>query len=132
MFEDYLAGFFDGEGSMIIRFKQDPRYQSGYQIKVNIDIAQKNLEILELIKSKLEMGKIYFNKKEGIWHYQIMKFDDLIKFASILKGRLFVKKKKLEKFESCLQIITKKKHLTSEGLESIRMTWLTPKTAANT
>ena len=132
MFQDYLAGFFDGEGSLIIRFKSDIRYKSGFQIKPNIDITQKHFGVLKFIKDELKMGKIYFNKQEQLWHYDIYKFEDLLKFVLILKGRLVVKKEKLESFEKCLSIIIKKEHLTKEGLEKIKKIWLNPKTEANT
>jgi len=49
-----------------------------------------------------------------------------------MKKRMIVKKNKLKKFETCLEMIINKEHLTPEGLEKIRMIWLTPETEANT
>lgn len=132
MDQEYLAGFFDGEGSLIIRFKKDDRYASGFQIKPNIDIAQKNLEVLNKIKNDLKIGKIYYNKKEKLWHYDIYKFKDIEKFISTIKGKLIVKRDKLEKFEDCINLILGKQHLNSIGLNKIKKIWLIRKSEANT
>ena len=132
MFEDYLAGFFDGEGSFIIRFVPDKRYKTGFQVKPRINITQKDKKILLKIQKTFKMGKIYFHNRDKIWYYNIQKFRDMLKFISIMKKRMIVKKNKGEKFEICLVMIINKEHLTPEGLGKIRMIWLTPETAANT
>ena len=132
MNQHYLAGFFDGEGSLIIRFKKDSRYASGFQIKPNIDIAQKNLEVLNKIKNDLKIGKIYYNKKEKLWHYDIYKFKDIENFISIIKGKLIVKRDKLKKFEACISLILGKQHLDLIGLNKIRKIWLIRESEANT
>ena len=49
---DYIAGFFDGEGSIIVRLKKDQRYRAGYQLVIKIAIHQKSRDLLELIKPK--------------------------------------------------------------------------------
>jgi intein-encoded DNA endonuclease-like protein len=66
MFEYYLAGSFDGEGSLIPRFIPDKRYVNGFQIREHINITRKNLEILEMIHKKLRMEKIYFHKRDKL------------------------------------------------------------------
>ena len=132
MKKDYIAGFFDGEGSLIIRFKKDLRYLNGFQIKPNIDIAQKNLQVLKNIKNKLKIGKLYLNKKEGVWHYNIFKFKDLSKFVKIIKRRVVVKKEKLERFEKCINMLVKKEHLTPSGFNNFKKIWLNRESEANT
>ena len=39
--DQYVAGFFDGEGSCIIRKRKDKRYKKGFQILVKITIQIK-------------------------------------------------------------------------------------------
>ncbi len=58
---DYIAGFFDGEGSLIIRFKKDKRYKTGMFVEPVINITQKDKHILEIIQQKYG-GKIYYHK----------------------------------------------------------------------
>ena len=61
---DYIAGFFDGEGSIIVRLKKDPRYHAGYQVVLKITLHQKSKAILEEILKSLGVdGKIYFHKR---------------------------------------------------------------------
>lgn len=61
---DYIAGFFDGEGNiMMIRHKP---YQNGNtSMSILIRIYQKDKQILEEIRNFISYGKIY--KKSGIW-----------------------------------------------------------------
>ena len=132
MFEDYVAGFFDGEGSLIIRFIPDKRYKSGFQIREHINITQKDLQILHLIQNRLSMGRIHFHKRDKIWYLNIYKIQDILRFVNVIKGRLVVKKDKLERFETCMKIIESKEHLTPQGLQKLKMIWLTPETELNT
>jgi len=132
MFGDYLAGFFDGEGSFILRFQKDSRYKTGWQVKPHINITQKNKEVLEKIKDELKIGNLYFHKRDKIWYFNVHKIQHLLKFVSLLKGKMLVKAKGLEKFEQCLVLISKKEHLTEDGLNKIKMIWLTLETEANT
>ena len=132
MNEEYLAGFFDGEGSLIIRFIPDKRYRSGFQVNININITQKNLEILEKIKQYLKMGYISYHKRDKLWHYNIYKKQDIMKFIELIRGRVFVKNKRLAHFEQCVKMTLDKKHLNYESVEKMKMMWLIPDTARNT
>lgn len=131
MFEDYLAGFFDGEGSLILRLKKDPRYKLGYQIELHTNITQKDRNVLEMIQKKFGFGKIYFHKRDELWHYNIYKISEIKKFVSAIKGRVVVKKERLEKFDKCLNIIISKKHLSNNGVKKIMGIWSAPETEDN-
>ena len=126
--KDYLSGFIDGEGSFIVRFKKDGRYVSKMQVEPHINITQKDKCILEKIQKDFEMGKMYYHKRDNIWHLNITKLNDLLKLMKTIKDRLYVKKNKAERFYKCLLAIKKKQHLTKEGVESIFNLWITPET----
>ena len=128
----YLAGFFDGEGSLILRFRKDPRYKSGFQIKPNIDITQKDPQILKQIKSQLNMGQLYLNKKENVWHYDIYKIEDILKFIEIVEADVIVKKRLTKRFKACLMLMKSKKHTSSAGFNKIKKIWTARKSEANT
>ena len=128
---DYLAGFFDGEGSFVLRFIPDKRYKSGFQIRPHINITQKNYDILEKIKQELKMGYIYFHKRDKLWYFNVYNLQDISKFISLIKEKVFVKKDRLVKFEQCIKMMLNKNHLTPESAEKMKMIWLTPKTEFN-
>ena len=127
---DYIAGFFDGEGSCIVRFKKDQRYGTGIQVSPWINITSSNRKVLELIRSKFNAGKIYFHKRDKLWHLNIYATDDLLKITSLLLKKTIIKKKKLGRFLKILKLMKNKEHLTPKGLEKIKMLWH-PETEAN-
>ena len=116
----YLAGFFDGEGSLSIRIREDKRYRTGFQVLLRADITQKNRKVLELIQENLKMGNIFFNRRDKLYQYHIYRIKDLKKFVSLIIDKVIVKRKELEKFSRCVEIVSNKKHLTEEGLNEIR------------
>ncbi len=131
MFGDYLAGFFDGEGSLIIRIRKDNRYKTGYQVELKVNITQKNEEVLKLIQKRFGFGKIYFHRRDKLWHYNVYRRAEIKKFISAIRGRVIVKKKRLGEFEKCLDIIDSKKHLTKKGVRAIMGIWGVPETEVN-
>lgn len=132
MNSNYLAGFVDGEGSFILRFIVDKRYRSGFQIRPHINVTQKNRNILERMQKELNMGYMYFHKRDEIWYYNIYNLQDLLKFINLIKDKVFVKRIKLIKFEKCIKMMLNKEHLSPEGVKKMKMIWLTPKTELNT
>lgn len=129
---NYVAGFFDGEGSFVVSLKPDKRYVNGVQIDTHINITQKNQEVLKLIQQEFQMGKIYFHSRDKLWHFNIYKLNDKLKFVEMLKNRLFVKQGQLKKFSAVLQMLRQKEHLTKEGLNKLKMTLSAPETELNT
>ena len=118
-FSWYLAGFFDGEGNVSIRIKPDPRYKTGYAVKLRIELTQKNKGVLELIKKRIGMGYIY-PKQKGIWSLCIWSKKDINKFVSIVYTKTFVKHKELSRLKDCLKILDAKKHLNNKGISKLQ------------
>ena len=84
---DYIAGFFDGEGSI-----------TDYKRKCRVTITQTNKEVLERIRSFAEVGSVAeITKRKSHWKdswvYYISKQTDLLKFLNGVVPRLMVKRK---------------------------------------
>jgi hypothetical protein len=88
---DYIAGFIDGEGSIIIK---PPR--------VRIYISNTNKEILEKIKDFLKCGSVFETKREikGNWKKQygwtICSHQNVLRILKNLRNRLVIKRKLCE------------------------------------
>lgn len=83
---DYIAGFFDGEGTF-------GNYGSGYKISV----TQTNKKVLEKIQSFTKLGHIHHLKKrkshwKDAWVYYIAKQEDVYIFLNKILDKLVVKK----------------------------------------
>ncbi len=96
---NYLAGFLDGEGSIIIR---PPR--------VRLYIANTNREVLEEICKFVSYGKVYeinMKNKSNKWSKQygwtIGSHRDILRILKKLKSRLIVKKELCEKAISYIE-----------------------------
>ena len=126
---DYVAGLFDGEGSIILRLKRDQRYRAGYQLIIKIALHQKNKLILEAFNQSLAVnGRIYYHKRDKLWYLEIYRFEDIKKFVSLVGNKLVIKKPQVEKLVRILEIVDEKLHLSPEGLTLIRAIWRAPKT----
>lgn len=88
--ERYIAGFFDGEGSVVTQ-----------QNRVRISIANTNKEVLEDILKFLGFGAIYPDKrkiehknwKQG-WFYKTTNNEDSLKFIESIIPYMIIKKEK--------------------------------------
>ena len=115
-----------------MRFQKDPRYKTGIRVGPKIALTQKDKEVLIQIQTTLKMGKMYFHKRDGLWYLEIYKHDDIKQFLDLIKNIVIVKKRTLEKFEFCINMMTEEKHLTREGVKKMQDAWLIPNTAHNT
>ena len=96
---DYIAGFFDGEGSaMIITVKRKYGERIIYRFRPVIKIAQKNKRILTIIKDYFHFGHVdamYCNPY--LRHqYIINGLDGVISFAESISSSCFTKNEILE------------------------------------
>ena len=128
---DYIAGLFDGEGSVVVRFKKDERYKAGYQLMLKVTLPQKSKELLEKVRDTLNMGKLYYHRRDELWYLEIYNIDDLFKFTNLMKGRVFLKREKLTKLSRIICLMKKKRHLSLSGIKFIMTVWRTPETGDN-
>ncbi len=68
----YVAGFLDGDGSIILQLKPRQDYRYGFQIKATISFFQseRGREALFWLHEYIGMGRVR-QRKDGIWEYNI-------------------------------------------------------------
>ena len=68
----YIAGFLDGDGSIMLQLKPRRDYVMGFQIKATIAFYQRtdNRSILDWLQARLKVGRIR-ERNDGISQYDI-------------------------------------------------------------
>ena len=93
---NYIAGFFDGEGSVFLRKNQK---------EVGLHFCNTNKDVLDAIKYSLGMGNVYFHHYKNRQYYtlQIGKHQHVLKIARELVNRTIVKKSALQNLIDFIQ-----------------------------
>jgi intein-encoded DNA endonuclease-like protein len=112
----YIAGFFDGEGT--INNSSGNRYR--------ITIPQTNKEVLERIKDYFGFGSIYETKKKkehhkDAWVYSVTNNSDTLRFLTEISEDLIVKKEAVENAIVKLTMLGEGKELQLKKLENDRL-----------
>jgi len=87
----YIAGLFDGEGSL-------------YYDRINkhyvVEIVNTNLEVLEMIREQLNMGRIFIDKRKEkkVYHLRIRKQSDVKRFVEMVKDECIIKRARIEEY----------------------------------
>lgn len=86
---DYIAGFFDGEGSFGLYGKIK---------RPKVSITQTDFDILEKIRIFLGMGQVYKLSKrkdnwKDSWIFTITNREDCLKFVKLIKPHLLLERK---------------------------------------
>ena len=94
----YVAGFFDGEGS--VRLKAAPS-RPNYAL-TGLSWANNNLESLEAIQAFIEAGHIQIRKKRGMmtkeaYQLNISKVEELIRVGEMMLPHLIIKRERMQK-----------------------------------
>ncbi len=102
--KDYIAGFFDGEGSITIKVSNDKRRKHGVYLGGRIQIIQTNKEILEKIALFLGYGKVekrIRRKKIHLpcWNLYFQNEEHCKDFIKRFKDLVYLKKEQLELLE---------------------------------
>ncbi len=89
----YIAGFLDGDGSIMAQLVRRKDYKFGYQIRVSIVFYQKqsHSEILFWLKEQINYGYIR-NRNDGMTEYTIVGMDQVAHVLQLLKPKLRLKK----------------------------------------
>ncbi len=101
----YIAGFLDGDGSIMAQLVYRKDYRLGYQIRVSIVFYQKtkHRKILVWLNNKLKYGYVR-NRNDGMSEYTIVGLSEVKEVLTILYPYLRLKK---ELARVVLSIITK-------------------------
>ena len=108
----YIAGFYDGEGSLELKQRIKKGKKHGYLLRLRI--SQSSEDVLKWIKKKLKVGIIHFNiHKKDIFHpphnqYEITGIRNVIFVLRLILPYLIVKKKKTTKIIKELEKRAKK------------------------
>lgn len=122
-FKWYLAGLFDGEGSLQVRLREDVRYKAKYHTILRVEVSQKRPSVLRLLQKELQMGYLHHDKKRDIWSFYVHKLADIKKFIETVDGKLHVKNEEMQRFKMCIEMLDRKQHLTVDGVENIKQMW---------
>lgn len=120
----WIAGFVEGEGCFFVKTSKSKTHKLGLSVNLNFIIVQniRDKELMEEIKLVLNCGSITINESSAIIRFTVTKFTDIqnkiIPFFDKypLMGN---KGKDYEDFKKVSDLMTKKSHLTKEGLDKI-------------
>jgi hypothetical protein len=89
----YIAGFLDGDGSIMAQLVYRKDYRFGYQVRVSIVFYQKrsHSEILFWLKEQLKYGYIR-NRNDGMTEYTIVGLREVEQVLTLLHPKLRLKK----------------------------------------
>ena len=103
----YIAGFLDGDGSVIFQLKPRLDYVYGFQIKVTVSFYQKqvNRSILEWLNERLEVGTVR-DRVDGISEYDIEGFAPARQVLDVLKPYVVLKQDQVEEALRMIDVMT--------------------------
>lgn len=89
----YIAGFLDGDGSIMAQLVRRKDYKLGYQIRVSVVFYQKRSheEILFWLKEQLHYGYIR-HRNDGMTEYTIVGLTEVEQVLKLLQDKLRLKK----------------------------------------
>lgn len=99
MTDQYVAGFFDGEGC--VRIERNIRSKVTHY-PPRVIIGQRTREVLVAIQKHLGLGYITFNRTNGNWFYRIGGVEEVREFCRRIKPYSIVKKSLLQLMEQFL------------------------------
>ena len=93
----YIAGFLDGDGSIMLQLKPRRDYVMGFQIKATIAFYQRtdNRSILDWLHSRLKLGRVR-NRNDGISQYDIEGLRPVQSVLKLIHPYLILKKQQAE------------------------------------
>jgi hypothetical protein len=125
---DYIAGFFDGEGTASIKASKTSKSWCGVGFTPRLSFTQKTSEILEKIAYELGIAgkgfKLHHRLTGSRGAYgechrlEINKFDDVLRIAKMLQPRCQLKKRQLEIVIQATELLLKTGYPQRRGYKS--------------
>jgi hypothetical protein len=126
----YVVGFTDGEGCFSISIFKNSTTKLGYQVFPEYVLVQgaKSVTVLEEVQSFFDCGRIYENRRtdnhrENLHRYCVRSLQDIQEKIIPFFKKYQLKTNKRFDFEAfCLGVdmISRKEHLTPDGLDRLR------------
>lgn len=119
----FLTGFADGESSFFLTLTKNNRYKQGWLVfpTFQITLHQKDRALLESIRNYFNgAGSIFKDKKDSI-KYRVASVNDLSIIMDHFDKYPLITQKQADYilFKQALELVHRKQHLTSEGLQKI-------------
>ena len=119
----FVTGFSDGEGCFHVSIIKDKSYKLGFKVILffEINLSEKDLALLEQIKSFFRIGSINYNKKTKSFMFIVSSSKDLkiiidhFNQFPLITHKLY----DFEFFQQVYNLILSKEHLTENGLRKI-------------
>lgn len=127
----YLVGLVDGEGCFCVTFNKHKNNRLlEVRLLFEIELREDDREILERVKETLNCGSIYYlnyeryKKWKPHYKYKVSNFKDIKEKVIPFFKRYPLQAKKKNSFTlfcKSAELIAKKRHLTNEGIEEIKL-----------
>jgi len=120
----WLSGFTDAEGCFNVSVSTNSRYATGFVIKIRFLLDQNSEFILYKIRNLFGFGSVKLRSEtKKTYRYDSTGYNNMIEICEYFdKFPLRSKKaKSISKWTTILKMVINKQHLTSEGLETIKM-----------
>ena len=104
----YIAGFLDGDGSVILQLKPRADYRYGFQIKSTVSFFQsaQGKDVLLWLYETIGYGRLR-QRNDGIWEYNIEGWQPVLHFLRKIRPYVVAKEKQvvtaIELLEEMLQ-----------------------------
>ena len=120
----WVVGFVDGEGCFFVGINPHPEMTSGFQVLPEFTVVQhqRDIQLLHALKQFFGCGVVRRNHGERM-AYRVRSLDHLnLQIIPFFDKHPLKSRKRVDfaKFRRILQLMTKKEHLESEGIEKIR------------
>ena len=120
----WIAGFVEGEGCFFVKTSKSKTHKQGLSVSLNFIVMQniRDLELMEEIKTKFGCGSITINEDSALIRYTVTKLSDIQNIIIPFFDKYLLmgdKVRNFEDFKKVSELITKKSHLTKEGLNQI-------------
>ena len=127
--EQWIVGFVDGEGCFSCPVQRNRQMTLGWQVQPRFAVVQgaRSLSVLELLQSFFGCGSIYRNRrhdnhKEDLFVFNVFRLSHLCDVIVPFFEANPLRTAKLEdfvKFKTVLEMMSRKLHLSIDGLRSI-------------
>ena len=111
----YIAGFLDGDGSVMLQLKPRQDYVMGFQIKATIAFYQKtnNRMVLDWLQSKLNVGRVR-DRNDGISQYDIEGYTPVKYVLELIEPFVVLKSKQVKMALALIREIEQERKTTPE------------------